>query len=85
VGVGTPASNKVPNEHESLTKAMEEKTFVVADYQRPYAWTEEQLSDLWGDRDLLGTGEHYAGTLVLRETVSRRSPQRVSRHCRRSP
>lgn len=58
----------MPKEHESLTKVMEEKTFVIADYQRPYAWTTKQLADLWGDLDLLGTGEHYAGTLVLRET-----------------
>ena len=58
----------MPKEHESLTKVMEEKAFVIADYQRPYAWTSKQLSDLWGDLDLLGTGEHYAGTLVLRET-----------------
>lgn len=58
----------MPKEHESLTKVMDEKSFVIADYQRPYAWTTKQLNDLWGDLDLLGSGEHYAGTLVLRRT-----------------
>lgn len=54
--------------HESLTKIVAEKRFVIADYQRPYAWTEKQLKDLWIDLDLLGKGEHYAGTLVVRRT-----------------
>ncbi|CAM3449258.1 DUF262 domain-containing protein [Nocardioides dubius] len=58
----------MPKEHESLTKVMDEKSFTIADYQRPYAWSDKQLSDLWGDLDLLGSGEHYAGTLVLRRT-----------------
>ncbi|EKA60220.1 hypothetical protein B277_13704 [Janibacter hoylei PVAS-1] len=58
----------MPQEHESLKKALDDKTFVIADYQRPYAWTDKQLGDLWGDLDLLGDGEHFAGTLVLRET-----------------
>lgn len=54
--------------HESLTKILAEKRFVIADYQRPYAWTQKQLTDLWIDLDLLGKGEHYAGTLVLLRT-----------------
>ena len=58
----------MPKEHEPLSKVIDDKTFVVADYQRPYAWTHKQLADIWGDLDLLGNGEHYAGTLVLRET-----------------
>ncbi|RYC05676.1 DUF262 domain-containing protein [Nocardioides zhouii] len=58
----------MPREHESLTKVMDEKSFTIADYQRPYAWGGKQLDDLWGDLDLMGSGEHYAGTLVLRRT-----------------
>ncbi|GAB2857825.1 DUF262 domain-containing protein [Nocardioides pacificus] len=58
----------MPKEHEPLSKVIDDKTFVIADYQRPYAWTHKQLADIWGDLDLLGNGEHYAGTLVLRET-----------------
>ena len=58
----------MPREHESLTKVMDEKSFAIADYQRPYAWGGKQLDDLWGDLDLMGSGEHYAGTLVLRRT-----------------
>lgn len=37
----------------------------VADYQRPYAWESKQLADFWNDLDLMGTGVHYTGTLVL--------------------
>lgn len=60
-------------EHESLKKVLDDKTFVIADYQRPYAWTDKQLGDLWGDLDLLGDGEHFAGTLVLRETGQKKT------------
>jgi len=50
-----------------------DRLLIVPDYQRPYAWGEKQLSDLWEDLDLLGSVEtagarpHYAGTLVLRD------------------
>src|SRR5690606_32182246 len=35
--------------------------------QRPYAWERKQLEDLWADLDLMSSGRHYAGTLVLRQ------------------
>lgn len=66
-------ANDMPQEHESLKKVLDDKTFVIADYQRPYAWTDKQLGDLWGDLDLLGDGEHFAGTLVLRETGQKKT------------
>lgn len=44
----------MPKEHEPLSKVIDDKTFIIADYQRPYAWTHKQLADLWGDLDLLG-------------------------------
>jgi hypothetical protein len=43
---------------------------MIADYQRPYAWGQKQLTDLWEDLDLLGpAGRHYAGTIVVRDLV----------------
>lgn len=51
-----------------LPAVMNERLLFIADYQRPYAWEDKQLQDLWDDLDLLGTGgSHYAGTLVLRD------------------
>ncbi len=44
-----------------------ERLFEVPDYQRPYAWETKQLQDLWDDLDLMSSGRHYAGTLVLRQ------------------
>ena len=51
-----------------LEGLLQDKLIEVADYQRPYAWGEKQLRDLWQDLDLLGTDRHYAGTLVLQRT-----------------
>lgn len=51
-----------------LKGLLQDKLIEVADYQRPYAWGEKQLRDLWQDLDLLGTDRHYAGTLVLQRT-----------------
>lgn len=51
---------------QSLDKALAGKLFFIPDYQRPYAWEEQQLADLWEDLDLMGPAQHhYAGTLVL--------------------
>ncbi len=59
-----------------LERVLNDKLFVVADYQRPYAWQEKQLHDLWEDLDLLGREQHhYAGTLVLRQASE--LPQRT--------
>ncbi|MGH3098417.1 MAG: DUF262 domain-containing protein [Streptosporangiales bacterium] len=43
-----------------------QRLFEVAEYQRPYAWEAKQLKDLWDDLDLMGSGHHYAGTVVLK-------------------
>lgn len=51
-----------------LQGVLNDKLIEVADYQRPYAWGEKQLKDLWQDLDLLGSDRHYAGTLVLQRT-----------------
>ena len=52
----------------NLEAVLQDKLIEVADYQRPYAWGEKQLQDLWQDLDLIGTDRHYAGTLVLQQT-----------------
>jgi len=51
-----------------LKGLLQDKLIEVADYQRPYAWGDKQLRDLWQDLDLLGADHHYAGTLVLQRT-----------------
>lgn len=58
-----------------LKGLLQDKLIEVADYQRPYAWGEKQLRDLWQDLDLLGTDRHYAGTLVLQRTDRVRQSQ----------
>lgn len=61
------------NQEVRLPAVVGDRLLLVPDYQRPYAWGEKQLSDLWEDLDLLGSVEtvgarpHYAGTLVLRD------------------
>ena len=58
-----------------LKGLLQDKLIEVADYQRPYAWGEKQLRDLWQDLDVLGTDRHYAGTLVLQRTDRVRQSQ----------
>src|SRR5664279_5739553 len=51
----------------NLKQVVSDRLLKVPDYQRPYAWGERQLRDLWDDLDLAGPeGKHYAGTLVFR-------------------
>lgn len=53
------------SELKTLEQVLQDKLLNVGDYQRPYAWEEKQLDDLWSDIDLLGNLPHYTGTLVL--------------------
>ena len=40
----------------------------MPDYQRGYAWEDEQLREFWEDLDLIEPGRrHYTGTVVLRD------------------
>ena len=59
----------MPAQQETtLTTVLSDRLLEVPDYQRPYAWTTKQLEDLWEDLDLVGPkGQHYFGTLVLRD------------------
>jgi hypothetical protein len=52
----------------NLPKIFGDRLLEIPDYQRPYAWQEKQLEDLWEDLDLMGPrGSHYSGTLVVQE------------------
>ena len=61
------------NQEVRLPAVVGDRLLIVPDYQRPYAWGDKQLGDLWEDLDLLGSVQtagarpHYAGTLVLRD------------------
>jgi hypothetical protein len=59
----------MPAQQETtLAAVVADRLFEVPDYQRPYAWERKQLADLWEDLDLMGfKGQHYFGTLVLRD------------------
>ncbi|HQA31348.1 MAG TPA: DUF262 domain-containing HNH endonuclease family protein [Propioniciclava tarda] len=58
----------MPDHQEvNLGTAINNRLLFVPDYQRPYAWQEKQLTELWEDIDLLGpNGRHYTGTLVFK-------------------
>lgn len=60
----------MPDLGTPLEQVLQDKLLNVGDYQRPYAWEEKQLSDLWADIDLLGSLPHYTGTLVLQNMGS---------------
>lgn len=54
------------NELQTLSKLFTEKLFRIPDYQRGYAWTNEQVADYWSDIDQLeAEGNHYTGVLTL--------------------
>lgn len=68
----------MPDLGTPLEQVLQDKLLNVGDYQRPYAWEEKQLADLWADIDLLGSLPHYTGTLVLQnlgDTRTSRSGQ----------
>lgn len=52
----------------TLSKIFTERLFRIPDYQRGYAWTEDQLKDFWNDIDQIEDGRnHYTGVLTLEE------------------
>lgn len=55
-------------EPKSLDSLFKEKIFRIPDYQRGYAWKDEQLKDFWEDLINLPDGRsHYTGVLTLKE------------------
>jgi uncharacterized protein with ParB-like and HNH nuclease domain len=59
----------VNDDLQTISKMFTEKLFRIPDYQRGYAWTQDQLEDFWSDLRQIGDeGNHYTGVLTL-ETV----------------
>ena len=60
----------------SLFELFGNRFFRIPNYQRGYAWVEEQRKDLWEDIASLRDGmEHYAGTIVLRKLDASAFPE----------
>jgi hypothetical protein len=56
-----------------IEKLFSDRVFRVPDYQRGYAWGEEQLQDFIDDLDSLAPGkDHYTGTIVLYDELGER-------------
>jgi len=49
----------------TVEKLFEGRLFRIPNYQRGYAWSTKQWDDFWEDIDLLESGHHYTGTVVL--------------------
>lgn len=53
---------------QTIAQLFSEKLFLIPDYQRGYAWEEQQCQDFIEDLELLPEGkQHFFGTLVIRE------------------
>ena len=57
------------NELENLSSLFSSKFYRIPDYQRGYAWSEDQLEDFWEDLENSKESKHYTGVLSL-EIVS---------------
>jgi len=52
---------------QSLDELLHRRLLRVPDYQRGYAWADQQLEEFWEDLSVLPDGrKHYTGTVVLR-------------------
>ena len=64
------------NELQPLSLLFQNRLFLIPDYQRGYAWLQQQLVDFWDDLvNLQADRYHYTGLLSLKplkckETVS---------------
>ena len=62
----------------TLDELFHRRVFRVPDYQRGYAWEEQQIEEFLEDLEILGHGRHhYTGTVVLHDTGSQ-EPRRDS-------
>ena len=60
---------------EALSEIFNQKIFRIPDYQRGYAWKEEQLEDFWEDlQNLKADKYHYTGLITV-ENVKREDIQ----------
>lgn len=54
---------------QSIQSIFRDQLYTIPDYQRGYAWEQQQWQDLWDDLELLDSDqEHYTGTLVIHPT-----------------
>lgn len=61
-------------EKKTLSNILEGKIFKIPDYQRGYAWEEEQLNDFVQDIDALiddDINSHYTGTIVIYQPTTK--------------
>ncbi|QQR86874.1 MAG: DUF262 domain-containing protein [Flavobacteriales bacterium] len=64
-----------------LSSLFNQALFRVPDYQRGYAWTQEQLEDLWSDLvNLSQGGQHYTGVLTLKEITADKVKETDNEH-----
>lgn len=55
---------------ESLSEIFNQKFFRIPDYQRGYAWKEEQLEDFWEDLNNLKENKyHYTGLITVEKII----------------
>ena len=60
----------MPSDLQKLDTFFNKRLLRVPDYQRGYAWQQDQWEDFWRDLDSLGTGrKHYTGQVTI-EKVS---------------
>ena len=65
--------------HYNLQQLFSERLFRVPDYQRGFAWGEEQISEFLDDLDLLShVRRHYTGTIVLYTPSGDRAKRRTT-------
>lgn len=61
---------------KNLLELFNNRFFRIPNYQRGYAWGEDQRKDLWEDIASLRDGmDHYAGTIVLRKLDASAFPE----------
>lgn len=61
------------NELQPLSLLFQNRLFRIPDYQRGYAWLQQQLVDFWDDLVNLQTDRyHYTGLLSLKPLKARR-------------
>ena len=65
------------NELQSLSQIFQNKLFRIPDYQRGYAWLDQQLRDFWEDLiNLQPDRYHYTGLLSMKE-LSRKEAKKL--------
>lgn len=69
------------NELQPLSLLFQNRLFRIPDYQRGYAWLQQQLVDFWDDLvNLQADRYHYTGLLSLKPLKARR-PSAGARTC----